>query len=508
MPPTTKKNARPSSNLLSYEIHASQKAIDRIQAQTDEERTQFVINTLTEYFADGIRANPTAFHARFRKMAATPFNFYRGSAILFYQDLKVDQDAFLAKNPRAGQIFIHVSHAQCVHRRCSNNAVTFQGDLHAENFGTYLDDDGILKFDVNDFDEGYLGPFTWDVKRLVASLNLICYSKAFSDEEIGRILHACVEAYVEQVHEFCRQKKDQFSLSMANTTGKINELLNETRAKSRANHLDSMTYIVDYDRKFIRSKLVQNVGKDLQDQLIRAFQSYLETIPENKKYCDRGYNGGEITYKIKDIVQRTSPGIGSAGKISYSFLLQGPNETLDTDIVLYMKPAQRSALSTVIRHTDLDKYFHHDGLRTVLCSYGMQASTPRWLGYTTLNSVPCLVDEVSPHGEDLAWSGINDMHDIIDVVKVLGRVTGRFTVARSSNIADLSCLAKIHCVADSDWGGDSDGVAYVPPSIVPPDTEQAIRSAIDGREAQFMEEIVEFGMVTHRRRCRFSNAGL
>ena len=42
-------------------------------------------------------------------MASTPFNFYRGSAILFYQDLKIDQDRFIAKNNAAGQVFIHVS---------------------------------------------------------------------------------------------------------------------------------------------------------------------------------------------------------------------------------------------------------------------------------------------------------------------------------------------------------------------------------------------------------------
>jgi uncharacterized protein (DUF2252 family) len=35
-----------------------------------------------------------------------------------------------------------------------------QGDLHAENFGSYLNNNGILNFDVNDFDEGYCGPFT------------------------------------------------------------------------------------------------------------------------------------------------------------------------------------------------------------------------------------------------------------------------------------------------------------------------------------------------------------
>ena len=36
--------------------------------------------------------------------------------------------------------------------------VWIQGDLHAENFGTYMDGDGVFIFDVNDFDEAYLGP--------------------------------------------------------------------------------------------------------------------------------------------------------------------------------------------------------------------------------------------------------------------------------------------------------------------------------------------------------------
>lgn len=43
---------------------------------------------------------------------------------------------------------------------------------------------GVLVFDVNDFDEAYVAPFTWDVKRLAASLALIGYEKALSDAEI------------------------------------------------------------------------------------------------------------------------------------------------------------------------------------------------------------------------------------------------------------------------------------------------------------------------------------
>ena len=112
-----------------------------------------------------------------------------------------------------------------------------------------LDNNGILNFDVNDFDEGYLGPFTWDLKRLMASLNLICYSKGFSDNDIEQVLIVCIEEYIKQVYEFCRQSKDHFALTLKNTTGKIKKLLNETRIKSHVDHLNQMTSIENYDRK-------------------------------------------------------------------------------------------------------------------------------------------------------------------------------------------------------------------------------------------------------------------
>jgi Uncharacterized protein conserved in bacteria (DUF2252) len=98
------------SSKLSFEINAPEKAIDRIHNQSDQERSQFIIDVFVEYFGDGIKKNPQAFSGRFRKMASTPFNFYRGSALLFYQDLKVDQDQWIQNNQAAGHIFIHVIH--------------------------------------------------------------------------------------------------------------------------------------------------------------------------------------------------------------------------------------------------------------------------------------------------------------------------------------------------------------------------------------------------------------
>lgn len=97
------------SNPLSYNVRAKRKAIDRIRAQSAEDRSKFIIETFSTFFHNEIQQNPEAFRGRFRKMSASAFNFYRGSAVLFYQDLKSDKDPFIAKHPAAGEIFIHVN---------------------------------------------------------------------------------------------------------------------------------------------------------------------------------------------------------------------------------------------------------------------------------------------------------------------------------------------------------------------------------------------------------------
>jgi hypothetical protein len=97
------------ANKSSIESNAPQKATQRILAQSNEERSKFIIDVFSHYFGDGIKSNPVAFHGRFRKMAATSFNFYRGSALLFYQDLKVDQDPWIHGHQAAATVFIHVN---------------------------------------------------------------------------------------------------------------------------------------------------------------------------------------------------------------------------------------------------------------------------------------------------------------------------------------------------------------------------------------------------------------
>jgi hypothetical protein len=92
-----------------------------------------------------------------------------------------------------------------------------------------------------------------------------------------------------------------------------------------------------------------------------------------------------------------------------------------------MKPATRSAVASVIKNPELEQYFRHDGLRTVLCAYAMHAVTSKWLGYTTLNNqIPLLVDEVATHSHDLEWDNINDFEDVCQTAEYLGKAMGSY----------------------------------------------------------------------------------
>lgn len=90
-----------------------------------------------------------------------------------------------------------------------------------------------------------------------------------------------------------------------------------------------------------------------------------------------------------------------------------------------MKPATQSAVASAITCPEVDRYFKHDGLRTVLCAYAMHAVTSRWLGYSTLNNqIPLFVDGVQTHSKDLDWEEINDFEDVCQTAEYLGKAMG------------------------------------------------------------------------------------
>ena len=102
-------------------------------------------------------------------MAASPFAFLRGAASVMAWDLS--------------------------HTPVTGIQVMIDGDAHINNFGLYgtLQRDVII--DLNDFDEATMGPWEWDLKRLVASVNVAGRENGLSRRERRTAVMQAVAGY-------------------------------------------------------------------------------------------------------------------------------------------------------------------------------------------------------------------------------------------------------------------------------------------------------------------------
>jgi uncharacterized protein (DUF2252 family) len=410
-------------------------------SRTQERRTELIVETLDDAFEPLMEADPAAFRAKYRKMARDPHAFFRGTACLFDADVTARDDPFV--DDRTARIWIH-------------------GDLHVENFGTYLSSEGVLVFDVNDFDEAYLGHFTWDLMRFAASLALTGWQKALPEEAVRRLVGRYVRGYLQQINHYLRSEGDtDFALHLDTATGPVLAALQEARLIRRADALDQKTRIEDDVRRFREAASVRRLGRRERTTVQQAFERYLETIPDDKRFDH------DLFYEVRDIVGTSGFGIGSAGLPAYNVLVEGYSQALDNDVVLSMKQANVPAISRFVDSAEIDGYFEHQGERTVASQRALQAHTDPLLGYTTIDGVGYVVAEVSPYEVDLDWGDITEPDQIAEVVDQLGRAT-----------------AKIHCASDEDSTQD----------LVDFQVEEAIATVLEGRRQTFTAYLVDFAL--------------
>jgi uncharacterized protein (DUF2252 family) len=401
-------------------------------------RSEEILDVLVTEFGPLMFAEPAAFRRKFRKMASSAFAFYRGSASLFYADMMngYADRAFL--NDQTSRVWIH-------------------GDLHAENFGTYMNADGVLVFNVNDFDEAYVGPFIWDLKRFSASIALIGYAKALSDEMIGYLVKGFANSYLAELRAIALGGDDAIgSLTLDTTTGPLHRVLQMARLNTRVDLLNQQTVIDNYERRFAMGEGVFQVDAQTKATVEEAFRGYLGTLTHRTHKVD---------HTIKDIVLRKGVGIGSAGLPSYNVLLEGHTQALENDVVIYMKQAQVPAVSRHIPDVQVQGYFQHQGHRTAESQRALQSAADHWLGYTQLNGVGQVVAEVSPYAADLDWADVNEPDELVAVVRELGRA-----------------VARMHSVADDESSHD----------LVDFSTEEAIVAEVEKNDAAFTATLVDF----------------
>ncbi len=417
----------------------------RQPAATDVDRQQLIVDVLVDAFSDLMAADADAFRTKFRKMAADPFAFYRGSACLFYADMATAEDPWC--DERTSRVWI-------------------QGDLHAENFGTYMDGQGRIVFDVNDFDEAYLGHVSWDLRRFCASFALLSWSKALGDDVIGDLLGVFLDRYLDQIEAFTRSDDDRsFALTRENTEGAVHEVILATTARTRLQLLDRLTVVERYERRFADLRRNRRLDDDERAEVLHALERWKQTVlpPRRKR---------DVEYDVKDVVGTGGFGIGSAGLPAYNVLIEGYDQALENDVVLSLKQGNVAAPSRIVPDPEVSAHFEHHGHRTAMSQRALQANASQFLGHTEIRGVGFVVQELSPYESDLDWDDLTEPEEIAPVLAQLGRAT-----------------AKLHCVGDA----DSDH------TLVPFQTEEAISAMIGDRRAEFVADMVDFAHSYARR---------
>jgi uncharacterized protein (DUF2252 family) len=353
---------------------------------------------------------------RYGRMANSAFGFYRGAAPIMAADL--------ATVPHSG---LHV-------QAC--------GDAHLANFGVFASPERNLVFDLNDFDETHPGPWEWDVKRLVASLEVAARHLDVPPGTGARAAKIAARTYRERMAElaglgildrwYAQVEMNHVIDFVAATNAKKARNLQHQAAKARRRTslsvLPKLTTLVDGRRRIVDQPPLIEHGKWDTEAVQRVFESYLATLPPERAVLLHRYRFVDAARKVV--------GVGSVGTRCYVVLMVGRDE--GDPLFLQIKEATQSVLAP---HVGRSAYENH-GQRVVLGQHLVQANSDIFLGWTR-----------GPEGRDFYVRQLRDMKFSIDVEAMTADRLVDYAKRAASRSPGPTPAAATRLPSTPTWGG-------------------------------------------------------
>lgn len=311
-------------------------------------------------FIDQIDANrlPHLLPLRHQRMAASAFTFFRGLPALMAYDLS------------------HQLHTGLLQQIC--------GDCHLLNFGGFASPERNLLFGLNDFDETLVGPFEWDLKRLVASIAIAVQVNRWPVSQIEAWVTLFMQQYLvglQSLHdaspiEVWYDREDETSILQSIRSRQVRSQWIKAFEKGRRSNSASLI-----------PKLTEKIGKTGKRRFINRFPDCFkpdetDPIAQNLDSFFDNYRQSLSAdrqilldrYALTDMAMRVV-GVGSVGTRCGILLLEdGDHEPL----ILQFKQAWRPALPDLLQRSP-----QHDGERIVLGQKLLQPASDLFLGWST-----------------------------------------------------------------------------------------------------------------------------
>jgi len=324
------------------------------------------------------------------RMAQSPLALLRGSAPLFYELLERHPE--LAEGPRGEGWVV--------------------GDAHLENFGAYRPEplsvsetkatraEERVAFDLNDFDEAFVGPWRVDVLRLLTSVLLGGREMGADGPRALSLCDALLDAYVGAAFHARRTPAPPRA---------VKALVDKVRSRTREELLDGRTRVVRGERRFVRDARYESVGPKLRARAERALRKYAGQLPAPERPPAEALEVIDVAFRVA--------GTGSLGCLRLALLARGKGGR-DGAWIFDMKAEGTPSSACLVRPPRLEPAERVlEALRSCL------EHPPRMAGTTRLRGTSMFVRRLAPQEDKLDYTKLN-ADDLEPLVRHLGARLG------------------------------------------------------------------------------------
>ncbi len=326
--------------------------------------------------------DPDRLAMKYAKMAQSPFIFLRGACHLFY-------DA-LPDSP----LFRDAPLAWCC------------GDLHFENFGSYKGDNRLVYFDINDYDEAALAPATWDMVRLLTSIQCGADALNATHAEALAVSQTCLDAYRSAL-----TNGKPLWVERETSAGLVNSLLTDLHGRERAVFLDKRTSRKGQRRSLKLDGVKALPASDAQKKTVTGFMDRFAATQPNPKF-----------FEVLDIGRRIA-GTGSLGVERFVVLVEGKGSP-DGNYLLDIKEAKPSAMASHLARLGIRQpVWPDEASRVVSVQNRMQAINHAFLQPVRFDGLSCILKGLQPSEDRVAigeWG--KKLDRLKEVVATMGRI--------------------------------------------------------------------------------------
>lgn len=410
-------------------------------APLPDDRQAFLVDQLQQDNLRWLSRDPALLAAKYRRMAADPYDFMRATATVGVVDWTRPVGDRL---PTAFQTVR------------GTESTLLAGDPHPENVGVHRPGDGeVLLLEVNDLDGAGHGPYLWDVRRGMLGLGVLLTEAGATPDLVDAAFTRYAEGYAETVRTGAAGMHSGYGPDTPAPLV-VADLLEKVRADG-------------LERRVFREETVLTASGNriaLDRTLDERDTGDLRPTPDEATQIARLSRG--LGVRVLDASRRYGRGVASLPAVRYVLLVDAGDDGPDDDWLIQLREVV-DPLPLPGWRPELDGGFESNAHRVVAASHAL------WSRPDADPELRARVDGAM----SFKVTSLNAYFEGFEQLRFIQRVEdGRFDDDALLGFAGWlgSQLAATHLRAPTREGADA---------------APAIAADLDGRESLFVEERVE-----------------